>query len=82
MPPILETFVNALQHQDVARLRQIVRLDFRHPGNAARDRFRHAAGRGNVHHRQSAPDQPRLRIDRLEHARRHHADDAKLVHGV
>ena len=59
-----------------------MRLDLGHAGDAGGDVIGHARFGRDVHHRQRAADQPRLRVGRPEHARRHGADNAELVHGV
>ncbi len=63
--------IEPLQHQYVARLGQIVRLDLGHAGDAAGDCLSGTlALAATFLTRQRAPDQPGLRIGRLEHARR------------
>ena len=74
--------IDPLQHQHVARLGQIMRLDLGQAGDAAGDRLGDACLGRNIPDRQRAPDQAGRRIGRLEHARRHGAGNAEFVHGV
>jgi hypothetical protein len=74
--------VDALQHDDVACFRKIMRFDLAQARDARFDLFRRRRIRRHVAHRRRPADDARFRIGRAEHHGRHGADDAELVHGV
>jgi hypothetical protein len=76
------TKVDALQHDHVARLGEIMRFDFAEPGDARFDFVRHWRPGGHIAHGERPADQSRRRIARRQQGRRHDPDNAKLVHCV
>src|SRR5499433_976665 len=73
----------ALDHQHVALLREIVRLELRHPVDVLARAFDRVDALEDVAHRQRRPDDGAARDGRLEHRRADDAGgDAELVHRV
>ncbi len=74
--------LDALHHDDIAGLGEIMRFDFAKSGNAGFDPVWHGRAGRDIAHRQRAADQARAWIARHQNRGRNGADDAELVHDI